>query len=386
MKESNVKKKIGVVITTISNGSFLDKFIPSVKSYSEKGDIVFYIVGDVNTPNECKVNCDKINSEYFNCIFLSVAEQEIFLDGLNFPKSLIPLRSDNRRNIGYLKAVEEDCDLIISMDDDNFPDSDDFFDLHGVVGDEITTYQTSTMNNWFNPFTFLNAQDPKGNPLNIYPRGFPYSRRWEDFSALTDAPKQKGKVAVNVGLWLGDPDVDALTRLTTNCTAFSKNIDDNFILGKNQLMPINTQNTALSKEAIECYYFIKMGYMIDGSIMDRFGDIFSGYFLLLCVHSVGDLISINNPLVFQDRNEHNIINDLAVEFPGIKIIEDLVPFFEQGLPPSGSYTEAYSILIERLENFAKTNKSKFWNTNNMVFINEITKIMRAWQKAYSNLK
>ncbi|CAM4217213.1 hypothetical protein [Zobellia nedashkovskayae] len=379
-------KKIGVVITTISDGNFLKKFTSSLNSRSLKGDVVFYIIGDVNTPKDCEINCNKINSEFFNCKYLSVGEQELFLDKLNFPKSFIPLKSDNRRNVGYLKAVEEECDLIVSMDDDNFPYSDDFFDLHSVVGDKITGPITTTSNNWFNPFTFLGAQDPKGNDLNLYPRGFPYSRRWDDYSDITSIKKQEGKVAVNVGLWLGDPDVDAITRLTTNCVTFNKRNKNNLVLGHNQLMPINTQNTAISKEAIECYYFIKMGYQIDGSKMDRFGDIFSGYFLLLCTHSVGDLVTINNPLVFQDRNEHNLLNDLAVEFPGIKIIEDLVPFFEEGLPSTGSYSEAYSVLIEKLESYANNNKSKFWNTKNLIFINEITGIMKAWQKAYTNIK
>lgn len=378
-------KRIGVVITTISNGNFLKKFIESTTHANAQ--IKFYIMGDLNTLPECKKNVQTTNEESFSCQYFDVDEQIRFLDKLNFSPSFIPTKSDNRRNIGYLKAVEDGCDVILSMDDDNFPIDKDFFNYHATVGDPIdkAILISETRNGWFNPMVLLDTQTKNGEHLTVYPRGFPYAKRWNDVSTIGDT-WIKGRIGVNVGLWTGDPDIDAITRLTTQCSSTIKPIPENVALRNGHVMPINSQNTSLVREAVTCYYFLKMGYTVNGIKMDRFGDIFSGYFLHLCNRSVGNLVTIGNPIVFQERNEHNLLKDLKVELPGILIIEELIPFLESVLPSSTSYHSAYSHLIENLTEFThRPSKSSFWTQDSMDFITDVTGIMKAWTKACKTL-
>jgi len=55
--------------------------------------------------------------------------------GKAFPLyDLIPYNTDGRRVFGYLKALEEDCQIMIAMDDDNFPTDDDLIGGHQRSG------------------------------------------------------------------------------------------------------------------------------------------------------------------------------------------------------------------------------------------------------------
>ena len=121
--------------------------------------------------------------------------------------------------------------------------------------------------------------------------------------------------------------------------------------------------------------------------MDRFGDIFSGYFLELCNQAVGNIITVGNPLVFQDRNEHDLFKDLLVELPGILIIEDLAPFLEASLPPANNYGDAYLSLIESLQQFVGSQSSSgLLKKDTPLFIEETTTVMAAWVDACAVIK
>lgn len=383
------RKKIGVVITTIANGFFLDKFIPSVAHAMDQHDIIFYIIGDINTPEKCKIRCRLINSEHFPCLYLTVEDQEAFLRSVGFPVEKIPYRSDNRRNVGYLKAYQDCCDIIISMDDDNFPVDKDFFLQHAITGEVMTLPAVFTANNWYNPICLLRSKSATQQEIDLYPRGYPYIKRWKDKSLpIADEVKISGKIGINVGLWVGDPDVDALTRLTLGCYTEADLQQNNITraLKPQYLMPINSQNTSMVRDAIASYYFIKMGAIIQGMKIDRFGDIFSGYFLLLCNRSVGNITTLYHPLVSQERNEHILLKDLHVELPGILIIEELVTFLEEGLPKTNSYSEAYAVLAEKLIKFAGDRKTElFWNNETLTFIKETTSLMRTWITTIANI-
>jgi hypothetical protein len=58
-------------------------------------------------------------------------EQESSLRNVGFPADLIPYESDNRRNVGYLMALTQPIDFLISIDDDNLcPAEEVFFATH----------------------------------------------------------------------------------------------------------------------------------------------------------------------------------------------------------------------------------------------------------------
>src|SRR6266511_3292780 len=75
-----------------------------------------------------------------------------------------------------------------------------------------------------------------------FPRGFPLGKRWQDERwTFTEAVRRP---VVNAGLWTGDPDIDALTRIYFPVEASLPLSHDYVTLAHGCWCPINTQNTA----------------------------------------------------------------------------------------------------------------------------------------------
>ena len=127
----------------------------------------------------------------------------------------------------------------------------------------------------------------------VYPRGFPYFARHK--SAHITQTAQEGSVHMNAGLWLAEPDLDAMTWLIAPVRASGMR-GDSLLLSNQAWSPINTQNTAIHRDVIVSYYFVRMGYPLGGMAIDRFGDIVSGYFSQACIRHLGNLIRVGSPL------------------------------------------------------------------------------------------
>ena len=372
-----LSKRIGVVVTTISEGKFLDAYLVAAKSHRGADAISVYVIGDVNTHQECRRRTEAARAQGLAAKYFDVAEQEDFLKPFPDMAKLIPLRSDQRRNVGYLLALRDRCDVLVSLDDDNLPIFDHpFFELHALAGSSQTLVATQSQNGWFNLGSLLEVADGAGRPCAVYPRGFPYSRRWSDASSVK-GQCESGKIAVSVGLWRGDPDVDATTRLATACTSRAL-VDHRYLLGRGQRSPINSQNTALIWHAIPSYYFALMRQDVAGLQIDRFGDIFSGYFLQMCAESVGHRVCVGSPWVHQDRNQHDLLQDLRAELPGMMLIEAMTGFLEDPLPASTSYCEAYLCLAERLLEWSQTQQGQVWTESTRRFYHSLHDAMRIW--------
>ena len=75
----------------------------------------------------------EITRKGLETVYFDIAQQDEW--GKRFPLyNLIPYNTDGRRIFGYLRALEEDCEILIAMDDDNFPSADDFIGCHQQTG------------------------------------------------------------------------------------------------------------------------------------------------------------------------------------------------------------------------------------------------------------
>ena len=375
---------MAAVVTTISDGAFLAAYVRAIEQHGGSEQITVYVIGDLNTPPGCKERAQRMQAEGFRCIYAGVEEQERFMAAFPTLAAGIPYRSDNRRNVGYLMALRDGNDVIISVDDDNLPVAESpFFEAHSAVGTQRRLATIAGENRWSNVCALLSTRAQTGERIRIYPRGFPYSMRGTDATAVRPLTVS-GVVGVNIGLWTGDPDVDAATRLATRCESRSNAAGAHF-LGDAQRTPINSQNTAIVGEAVPAYYFLRMGRTVGGMKMDRFGDIFSGYFLGLCAEAVGHRISVGPPFVHQARNEHNLFKDLWHELPGMVLIEDLREWLEQSLSRAGGYDEAYLELIERLRAWAHRRRGFLWDAELVPYIEETAALMKEWVRACRTL-
>jgi hypothetical protein len=366
--------KIAIATTTIFPIQvFLKEYLNNFRIFGREREISIYIAGDRKSPIECSETAKKYRSYGLNAFFLDINQQNEYLKKYPDLGAIIPENSDNRRNVAFLWALKEGADLIISVDDDNFPlKSFDFIGEHLSVGQTFSEEMALGSNGWFNLCSLLNPEIPD---TNLYPRGFPYKRRCIGTEKIEG--KCTGKVGINVGLWTKDPDTDAIGRL------YARPIINDWkgksvILGKRVLTPINSQNTALSRSAMVAYYYVNMGSVLRGMRLDRFGDIFSGYFVQLCAKSVGDAIRIGSPIAEHRRNKHNLFVDLYNELAGIMILEDMTTFFEKVELPCDSYFNAYQALSIELEKFTNSVEGFIWVDETRTYFRKISQNMRIW--------
>jgi hypothetical protein len=184
-------------------------------------------------------------------------------------------------------------------------------------------------------------------------------------------------VHINAGLWLQDPDIDGITWLVLKPRVKGFR-GESVILGRNTWSPINSQNTALRLDAVPSYYFVRMGYPLAGRPIDRYGDIFSGYFAQACAKHLGGYVRAGTPVADHRRNSHNYMRDATAEWACIQILEDLVPWLMEVKLEGTTYSETYLSLSHALEDAAEAMRGSVWNPATQAYFHEIGQYMRCW--------
>ena len=372
-------KNVALCTTTIFPlQGFLENYRRNIMEFGREWQVRVYMAGDNKSAADSAEAAADATRKGLATVFLSIEAQRDYLRRFPGLEGVIPENSDNRRNASYLMALEEGADVVISVDDDNFPlPGVDFVGEHLHVGREADLPQATGHDGWFNLCDLLEPKDP-----NLYPRGFPYGRRHSGCSTIEG--RRTGRIAVNVGLWRNDPDTDAIARL--HCRPRVERADGReAALAKGVRCPINTQNTALSREAMTAYYYVRMGEELRGMRLDRFGDILSGYFMQVCADAVGDCIRIGTPVADHIRHTHNLLIDLYQELAGIMIIEDLASLLSTVSLPGESYAAAYRALSKELEEFADGQEGFIWTPQTRDYFHKIAGYMRAWTDALEQL-
>jgi len=359
--------KTAIVITTIQVPYLLEEYASNFRKYGHK-DIEFIVIGDLKTPAGVEKVTENIRQTGFEAEYLDIAKQRKWIKQFPILEQMIPYNSDNRRNIGYLIAVERGADTIVSIDDDNFVKEEDYLTGHKIVGTNQTLRTVKSSNHWFNICSMLETEPKR----TIYPRGFPYSKRWKDDAHFTTST---GRVAINAGLWLYNPDVNAITSLNEPVKTIAIN-SEQVMLAPGTFTPINTQNTAFLRDVLPCYYYIVMGEQIDGHLLDRYGDIWLGFFAKKVIDQVGDKVTFGYPLVDHRRNIHDLFQDLNNELWGMILTDKIVPIIESLHLTKKTYTEAYIELAEGLE--AAICSSNEYSDEAKAYFSKVTKNMKTW--------
>lgn len=377
--------KFGIVVTTIYGGQFIHEYYNHFQACGDLEKVNFYVVGDRGTPSSCREQVEQYTRQGLPWYYLGPEEQEEFLKPFPELAAEIPWHTDNRRNVGFLMAYRDRCDVMIAIDDDNYPKLDwPFLAGHATVGQEVSLLSAVGYKGWFNLCSMMEVQCPSlGSGETVYARGFPYQRRRPACSQI-DAEVSTGTVAINAGLWSGDPDVDAATRLVTRCVASEKSTVD-YLLAPSTLMPINTQNTGVLRDAIPAYYYVKMGHAVGGMKLDRFGDIFSGFFVQKCAQAVGHRVRVGSPVVEHRRSPHNLYKDLWNELAGMVVIDDMLPLLETPLTPTTSYSDATLELADRIEAWSAQQSGFLWDDALRSYFLNVSQNMQRWVNACHQL-
>jgi hypothetical protein len=379
-RAAELQKKTAIVVTTIFEPAFLAGYVENIRRHGREDDVELIVVVDRKTPASVHEACASYRRRGRSVLCPTLAEQDAFL--VRFPSMLgrIPYDSDNRRNIGFLMALDRGAEVLVSIDDDNYCLADaDFVGEHSIVGEICTAPEVVTSDGWFNIASMLAG----GYAGEIFPRGFPYAARHRAREVSIGGPVSR-PVAINAGLWLSDPDVDAVTRLALAPRVSSADARS-VLLGPRVWSPVNTQNTAVAREAVAAYYYVRMGHSLGGMTIDRYGDILSGYFVQKCAKALGHGIRVGSPVADHRRTPHNLFRDLYHELAGMVIVEELLPWLADVGIEGDNYAEAYLSLADRLEAQSARFSGFVWDQGAREFLASTADHMRAWVDAVRSI-
>jgi hypothetical protein len=299
-------------------------------------DISFIVVGDRKTPTEAGDYCRSLSRRYpYETVFLGVDDQVRFLR--DYPELAVHIPWDciQRRNLGLLLAYEREADVIITIDDDNFLAEPDFIGAHVVVGQDAEIEAFGAPDGWLNVCDFLVEE----HGSRFYHRGFPVEARGGE--VVTAPPTTRsGRVVVNAGFWLEEPDVDAVTRLSAPVRVTGMKRAGNFALAERTWSPFNSQNTALSRELIPAYFLSPR--------IGRYDDIWASYVINAIAGHFGHLITFGRPLVRQERNPHDYWRDLDQERDGMRLTDYVTRRLRDLTFTGSTYGECYGEAAESL--------------------------------------
>jgi len=324
-----MKRKNHIVLTTINNPLLLKAYQANLSMAGALESTKVWVVGDKKTPLDVSVLCSELTKEGLESEYLDIQRQDAW--GLRFAKfyNRIPYNNETRRNIGYLHALEDGCERLISIDDDNWPTLGNFIGGHSFTGKEWDKMLLSDPSGFYNVCEHLEFEPSR----HIFPRGFPFSMRSKMNDAQHRFIQSPVRIGVTAGLWLSEPDIDATTWLNGKVNGISYSGPDIFVLDQNTWSPINTQNTSVLRELIPAFLCIPMGWDVPGGKIQRYGDIWGGYFLQALIQGTDLNVAFGKPIVDHRRNPHNYVDDLRQEFWGMILTDWIVDILREDFHP-----------------------------------------------------
>jgi len=268
--------------------------------------------------------------------------------GLGYEKyaSVIPERCHAEISFAYLVAYEEGADVVIEIDDDvRLMDGNDLVFDHVYNLEDTIGVSISSSNKWYNTIENLSLSTNE----RLFPRGYPFKVRGvrENHRYAAD----RGRCVLNMGLWIGCLDLDALT-LVYNGALDGRLVFDGgslkrrkVIISRGTYFPICSMNTSFRRDIIPAFYQLYMNFWG----IDRFDDIWSGIFLKKIADHLGDKVCLGAPLVYHDKRPRNVFLDLSKEIKGIELNEVLWLIVDQLNLDGKNYSDAYASLIEGLK-------------------------------------
>lgn len=353
-----VEPRVVIVTTTIKypkNTKSLCDSILYFKEFSPDSDLTYLVVlDDVDNSSICEDLIGDFESfglsDVLN-IYLPHQQVDDFgsiVDKKSFER-LVPSLSIQRRNAGFLWAMKNNMDFIISIDDDNYPSYPTWlFDM--VYGFPRFERDYFFGNGGWYDFLY-HYTDGK---FNI--RGFPEHliNKHVDLQRMTRLFDRNMLPVVHQGFSLGDPDRSAMHRYVYPNRILDKvKVRERSVLVSGYC-PFNTQNTIFSKEVFPAMFLFPMKKQIWGDrVIDRYDDIFMSYMINKIVNHKQDYISFGEPYTTQHRNEHDFLYDLETEHVGSLIASVLVNYLRMSTLTLNSYFDCYREIAWNLSILAR---------------------------------
>lgn len=274
-----------IVITTIN------KPTEAISKFAQWKSWNVVVIGDRKSPTDWK--CEGVT--YLNL------EDQYSHSSLNSLAKAIPENTYVRKMVGYAYAIQNGATAIFETDDDNIP----YDDAESVLEETLKLKNNSLNERLSSEAEWLNIYQ-RFSDQKCWPRGFPIE--------FVRHPGVVGQAGHDIKPWKvtqfladGDPDVDAIYRmLVPENVCFARN--RTYLLDEGTFCPFNSQATLWLPEAFP-FLFLPVG------VSDRVADILRGYIALACLWKINGTLAYSSPIVFQERNVHNLLNDFSEEVP-----------------------------------------------------------------------
>lgn len=275
-------KPILIVTTTIN------KPTKATLEFCKKKKFDFLIVGDLKTPHRDYI---KLEKKHKNVKYLHPNDQNKLFGKLS---KAIGWNCIQRRSIGFVYAYKNNYEIVASVDDDNIPYREWGEEIY--VGKEIEIDLYDVKSPVFDPLSVTNTK-------HLWHRGFPIEYLQKRHK-ITHLGKKLRKVMVQADLWDGDPDVDAISRITHKPLVKYKKIKP---FGSKKISPFNSQNTFLHRDVLKYYMMLPF--------VGRMDDIWPSY---LIQKIFPNTLVYCQASVYQERNPQDVIKNLENEIFGYR--------------------------------------------------------------------
>jgi len=286
LKQSAVKSSKWIVCTTIYRPTHALRMLSKQLNAGWR----MVVVGDRKTPSGWRLS---------GVTYLSVKTQK----SLSYRVlQYLPYDSYTRKVIGYLYAIEHGAQYIYEIDDDNNLDDDLLSSLH--PSSDLKQHLVINIKNLtYNPYVHFGQSTmwPRGYPLDRIglPSGHDYKLCW------TKAP------SIQQGVVNGDPDVDAIFRLTRRSSTLPLNLTFDemapiVVLPQGVYAPFNSQNTLFLRSTFWALF-------LPVTVGDRVTDIYRAYWAQKLMWLIGENLAFASPRAWQKRSGHRDIQDAREE-------------------------------------------------------------------------
>ena len=193
---------------------------------------------------------------------------------------IIPRRTDGIRSYGFLKAIQGGADVIWTLDDDCYPETEH----RGTYRRHLEAFAASPGapdDSWWNTI----------GGTGLYPRGYPYGMR-----------EKTRPVVLHHGLWSSIPDLDGETQLANPGFRLPPHPFRD-VIPSGKFFPMCAMNLMFRSEAAPVMYQLLMGRERDGALwgFDRFGDIWSGLLMKKTADHLGWACTSGAPGIHHSR-------------------------------------------------------------------------------------
>jgi hypothetical protein len=363
--------KIYIIIASINVLSNLHGFKKEIAELKDSVKVVVVDEGDEVVRQKNKELLKDFDYEFYGPKERTQWFKDHFIGSHEKYSSIIPEKCHAETSFGSLIAWKEKADVILELDDDCFHVNGHDL-IRGHLNNLLDDYGLIVNSNskWYSTIEnlVLNCN------LLVFPRGHPYTSetRVESYSWRDE----NGKCVLNMGLWIGHPDLDALTILYNSgldgrCSIKSVGLKrDKVIVDRGTYFAICSMNTSFQRKIIPAFYQLYMKVMG----IDRFDDIWSGIFIKKIADHLRDSICLGKPLVYHDKRPRSTFRDLKAELEGM-IMNEVFWKIVDSLELSGKdYFECYLELADGIER----NIEKFSEKIHRDFISLQIEKMKLW--------